>query len=292
MSILLDAESIASKSLLPSPKALTIQIGQTLERSELVKRWDIKEGDIVLELGCGQGDTTAVLATAVGESGRVIAIDPGALDYGTPPLGQAQSCLIANFSPGQIEFKCPQDPMDYLSTTDTTTIYDVAVLAHCIWYFNSPSVLLKTLQVLAKRAKRICLAEWALEASDTSAFSHVLAVLAIAAVESHNPNSQTNVRSIMSPKAIKAIAEEVGLKLQSESTFTPPHGESGMKDGMWEVQYALSGGVARRLGELVENEREKAVIQALLDATEAHAPATRKEITSMDVWTGVFIGAL
>jgi len=79
MFIPLDAKEIASKSL---TYHLNTQIGQTLERIELVQRWDIKEGDVVLEIGCGQGDTTGVLATAVGQNGKVVAIDPGALDYG------------------------------------------------------------------------------------------------------------------------------------------------------------------------------------------------------------------
>jgi len=173
---------------------------------------------------------------------------------------------------------------------DTTTVYDVAVLAHCIWYFNSPSVLVTTLQVLAKRAKRICLAEWALETQNTSAIPHLLAVLSIAAVECHNSNSAANVRSILSPKGIKAIAEEVGLQMLSESTFTPPQGEFGMRDGMWEVQYALSDGFKKKnVDRFVENEREKAIVQALLDATAAHTPAVKKDITTMDVWTGIFV---
>ena len=84
MVVHLDAEKIASKCLLhtESLAAINVQIGQTRERIELVNRWDIKEGDLVLEVGCGQGDMTAVLATAVGESGSVIAIDPGSLEYG------------------------------------------------------------------------------------------------------------------------------------------------------------------------------------------------------------------
>ncbi|KIJ48410.1 hypothetical protein M422DRAFT_28411 [Sphaerobolus stellatus SS14] len=41
------------------------------------------------------------------------------LDYGTPPLGQSQRHLSANFNPGRIEFKCPQDPMDDLSAIGT-----------------------------------------------------------------------------------------------------------------------------------------------------------------------------
>jgi hypothetical protein len=54
-------------------------------RHELVKFWDIKPGSRVLELGCGQGDCTVVLAEAVGENGHVDAVDPGAPDYGKLP---------------------------------------------------------------------------------------------------------------------------------------------------------------------------------------------------------------
>jgi ubiquinone/menaquinone biosynthesis C-methylase UbiE len=51
-------------------------------RLELLSFWDIKAGSRVLELGCGQGDCTIPLADAVGETGHVHAVDPGAPDYG------------------------------------------------------------------------------------------------------------------------------------------------------------------------------------------------------------------
>jgi len=51
-------------------------------RLDLVSFWDISPGSRVLEIGCGQGDCTVVLADAVGESGHVDAVDPGAPDYG------------------------------------------------------------------------------------------------------------------------------------------------------------------------------------------------------------------
>lgn len=44
------------------------------------------EGAKVLELGCGQGDSTAVLAAIVGSAGHVTGVDPGSLDYGEVPL--------------------------------------------------------------------------------------------------------------------------------------------------------------------------------------------------------------
>lgn len=51
----------------------------------------ITPGSHVLELGCGQGTATTVLAEAVGSAGHVDAVDPGAPDYGAPfTLAEAQ----------------------------------------------------------------------------------------------------------------------------------------------------------------------------------------------------------
>ncbi len=47
-------------------------------------QWQIPAGARVLEIGCGQGDTTAVLADAVGSAGRVIAVDIADPSYGAP----------------------------------------------------------------------------------------------------------------------------------------------------------------------------------------------------------------
>lgn len=82
MSTQLDAASIARLSL-HEPSHFSIQHSQTLHRLVLLQHWNIPTGSKVLELGCGQGDCTTVLAHAVGEQGSVVAVDPAALDYGT-----------------------------------------------------------------------------------------------------------------------------------------------------------------------------------------------------------------
>lgn len=73
------AEKIASLS----GYGPTSSVAQAQYRLDLVAKWPITSGARVLELGCGQGDTTLALAEAVGENGHVDAVDPGALDYGT-----------------------------------------------------------------------------------------------------------------------------------------------------------------------------------------------------------------
>lgn len=58
---------------------------QLTHRINLVKNiWKIPSGSSVLEIGCGQGDCTLVLAAAVGQAGHVDAVDPCLLEYGKP----------------------------------------------------------------------------------------------------------------------------------------------------------------------------------------------------------------
>jgi ubiquinone/menaquinone biosynthesis C-methylase UbiE len=60
-----------------------IQRVQTEHRVKLAQFWGIKEGSRVLEIGCGQGDTTAVLSHLVGETGFVHGVDIASPDYGS-----------------------------------------------------------------------------------------------------------------------------------------------------------------------------------------------------------------
>lgn len=81
MSTKLDAAFIARVSL-HDPTHFSIQHSQTFHRLVILQHWNIPTNSKVLELGCGQGDCTTVLAYAVGEQGMVVAVDPAELDYG------------------------------------------------------------------------------------------------------------------------------------------------------------------------------------------------------------------
>lgn len=82
MSITFDAEAIARQTKYTEGGGWKIAQSQTLHRIEITNRFDVKPGSKILEVGCGQGDMTVVLATAVGEAGHVTAVDPASLDYG------------------------------------------------------------------------------------------------------------------------------------------------------------------------------------------------------------------
>lgn len=97
------AASLARATILGDTPSQTAQIQHRLN---LLRAWfgslhlarDALADHRVLECGCGQGDTTIVLAHMVStgsrNEGRVYAVDPGKLDYGAPfTLGQAQGHL-------------------------------------------------------------------------------------------------------------------------------------------------------------------------------------------------------
>ncbi|TIA14671.1 ankyrin [Aureobasidium pullulans] len=225
MSTDLDADSIARLSL-HDPKHFGIQHSQTLHRLEILKNWNISAGSRVLELGCGQGDCTTVLAHAVGEDGKVVAVDPASLDYGSPyTLGQAQN-HISNGPLGDRIIWAQQSPLEYLSANHTK--FDAAILAHSLWYFPSPLLILDTFRALKQHSKRLLLAEWSLVASHSSAEPHVLAALAQAALECRKPESTSNVRTVLSPKRLTELAVAAGWQLDSESYV-----QAG--DGMFEA---------------------------------------------------------
>ncbi|CAG8423273.1 unnamed protein product [Penicillium salamii] len=301
MSAQFDAASIAAASL-HDPTHFGIQLSQTEHRLALLEHWNILPGSKVLELGCGQGDCTTVLAHAVGEQGKVVAVDPADLEYGAPyNLGQAQSHISQGPLGGRITW-VQQPPLNYISSLSAHSTpltpsspdtegkaFDAVVLAHCLWYFASPSAILSTLRALKQHSKRLLLAEWSLEATDPSAQPHVLAALTQAALECRKPNSESNVRTVLGPKRLTELALAAGWQLKSETLVQA--GE-GLLDGQWEVSACLSPSFEREVEDHVSDERERAVVLALRDACDASLKGVqggRKGVRAMDVWVADFI---
>lgn len=162
------------------------------------------------------------------------------------------------------------------------------MLAHCLWYFSSPSLLLDTFRALKQRSKRLLLAEWSLVGTHPSAQPHVLAALTHAALECRRLDSASNVRTVLSPRRIIELATAAGWQLESETRVQP--GEEVL-DGQWEISSCLSPRFEERVEEHVSDEREKAVVYALRDACEASLEGIeggRKGVRGMDVWVATF----
>lgn len=164
------------------------------------------------------------------------------------------------------------------------------MLAHSLWYFSAPSLILSTFRAIRHHSKRLLLAEWSLVATHPFAQPHVLAALTQAALECRKcENSNSNVRTVLGPKRLTELALAAGWQLESETLV---QGGEGLLDGQWEVSACLSSSFEREVEEQVSDERERAVVLALRDACEVSLEGIkerRRGVRAMDVWVANFV---
>lgn len=258
---------------------------QNQHRTNLINIWSISSNSKILEIGCGQGDCTDVLARAVGPAGHIDAIDPAPLDYGTPEtLGEAQKRLSRSHIGPRITWHQAQ-PVAFLASVEDRA-YDVAVLCHSIWYFASPSVVLDTLCALKGKAGKLCIAEYALSATEVGAVPHVLAALTRASLEAHKIVSEENIRTALGPEAIQCIAKEAGWKLVCEKRIVP---EEGLEDGKWETNTVVDESFLGEIEKNIEEEKVRVVLRSMREAVRNSVRTLGGNgVRTMDVWVASF----
>jgi hypothetical protein len=177
-------------------------------------------------------------------------------------------------------------PEAFLGDMDKEGHWDAAVLAHCIWYFTSPSILGSILRKLKGRVDRVCIAEYAMYATEKAAVPHVLAVVARGHLEAHKEVSSQNVRTPWSPRAIKEIAREAGWVVNNEDMLVP---EVGLLDGSWEIGTVKSPRFLKEIEDHVQDERVKVVLETARDAVVTAVENLKGEkVRTMDVWVAAF----
>lgn len=220
-----------------------IQRIQAEYRRRLADGWGISVGAKVLEIGCGQGDMTALLAQAVGPTGHVTAVDIADREYGAPlTLGQATDLLKATPEGGRIDFRFEFDVLDPQHAFEV----DDVVLAHSSWYFASLDQLKQTLVRARKWGKRLCFAEWDLQPRSLEQVAHLLAVVIQGEVEAFKPTSLANIRTPFSRTRFKTLLGETGWTLVEEQTVET----DGLQDADWEIQACLRSSVEEAPPEL------------------------------------------
>ncbi|KAM3066633.1 hypothetical protein ACMFMG_002345 [Clarireedia jacksonii] len=299
-------ETIASYFLEPTgdpakfPDSLVAQIKH---RIDLVDFWAISPSSHILEIGCGQGDTTIVLADRVGPHGHVDALDPGAPDYGSPQTLSSSQAQIKSTPVGdritfhnafpipflhqQSKTQAPLQPNPTQTLSKPTKKYTHIILSHCSFYFSSPSDLLQVITECLKWTDKICFAEWSFQVRQIEMLPHLLSVLLQATHYDRNREGDGNVRCIRSPERVKEVFLQAGWKVERERLEGV---ESGVRDGEWEV-----GNVRRWLKGKMEGEGEGESglgLRAMYDAMETSVQNLEggvKGVRSMDVWAAVFV---
>lgn len=214
----------------------TIQRIQTQHRIKLAEFWNIKPGSRVLEIGCGQGDTTAVLAYLVGEEGFVQGVDIAPPDYGSPiTVGEAAAHLAKSRLGKRMRMDFETDVLSP-DVDFPEQYFDFVVLSHCSWYFKSFEQISEVLARTRKWAKHLCFAEWDTRITAIEQLPHFLAVLIQSQVECFKETSLSNVRTLLTPDDAARLAENAGWRMIKEGMIHSPE----LQDGRWESDMTLA----------------------------------------------------
>ena len=212
-----------------------IQTAQTAFRMRIMQSWAVPEGARVLEVGCGQGDMTAVLADAVGPSGRIYAVDNASPDYGLPvTLGDSLRKLKASAIGDRIEYYLNYDILNR-ENTFADDAFDCVVLAHCSWFFDSYDVLRRILLRVRPWATRLCFSEWDMTPTSMDQVAHMLAILVQGQIGCYNPRAGYNARSPISKLLFEELLVETGWKVTSDETLSA----DGLQNANWEILNCL-----------------------------------------------------
>ncbi|MDQ0271652.1 class I SAM-dependent methyltransferase [Cytobacillus purgationiresistens] len=208
-----------------------VQRVQTAHRLKLAEFWNIKEGDKILEIGCGQGDTTAVLAFLVGEMGLVHGVDIASPSYGSPlTLGESMEYLLQSRLGNQIHIDFCMDilseKVDFMEKT-----FDHIVFSHCSWYLNSIDEFAAVMNKVRKWGKNLCFAEWDTRISTVEQYPHLLSVLIQAQYESFKHETDSNIRTLFTPYDIQSVVKDAGWEITKEHIIFSPD----LQDAKWEV---------------------------------------------------------
>ncbi|MDR1231873.1 MAG: class I SAM-dependent methyltransferase [Spirochaetaceae bacterium] len=211
-----------------------IQEIQTNHRLKLIRKWGIKSGQKILEIGCGQGDMTAALAYTVGNNGKIMAIDIAPREYGAPfTIGESMDRLKETELGKVIEPHFSHNLLTDISILENK-IFDGVVFAHCSWYFHSIEEFTKILKTVKPFAKKIFFAEWDLCIRLPEQTGHFIAAMVQGEYSAFQQTEKTNIKTLVSKQDISTIVKSLHLTVKEEGSF-----DSGdMQDGEWEINSA------------------------------------------------------
>lgn len=200
-------------------------------RLRLVDLWKIYFGSKVLEIGCGQGETTAALAYTVGENGYVYAVDLANENYGSPEnLGTARERLMSSHFGDRINIDLGVNILSP-SFDFGQNSFGYVVLSHCLWYLSSQEELRDILYKVRKWAPRICIAEWDPCPTTFGQYKHFMAADIQAICESYHISDHFNIKTMFYPHEIENALCACGWEIGTSDRIDA----YDVQDALWEI---------------------------------------------------------
>jgi ubiquinone/menaquinone biosynthesis C-methylase UbiE len=121
------------------------------ERRRMVDDLNLKPGDIVLDLGCGPGLWTSLLAEKVNPNGRIVGLDNDAdfINYASENLSKEQFEEIIEFHEG-----------DFYAVPFEDESFDLVFFGNCFAYVTDHQKVLKEQKRVTKKGGRIAVKDF------------------------------------------------------------------------------------------------------------------------------------
>lgn len=288
-----DIQAILSTCLYVKQHEALVWIPRIKVRLAITEAWAIEPGARVLDIGCGQGESSVVLAQVLGPTSAIVGIDTARPDYGRPyNVSQSQEHIAGTEIGSRIEFH-RADAAAFFRSSDRAPaeFLDAATLCHSLWYFPDRQSVLELFRTLGgARLPKIYLAEYAFQASSLEQEPHLLASKSQALFHSYKAprpaGARTlNVRAAPDIKFIEEAAQRAGYYFRRQGSITPG---SDMLEGHFEAVYTQSEAYTERVkAEGLAKEKEQEVLSyvPLIErAFEKMRSCGKDKGRAMDVW--------